>query len=65
LVFTYGDPAFYSKTGFEQITEQIVEAPFPLSQPEGWLAQSLDGEPIRAMSGLSKCVEALSDQKYW
>jgi putative acetyltransferase len=65
LVFTYGDPAFYSKTGFEQITEQIVKAPFPLSQPEGWLAQSLDGEPIRVMNGSSRCVEALNDQKYW
>ncbi|MEH6582504.1 MAG: N-acetyltransferase [Halioglobus sp.] len=65
LAFTYGDPNFYSKTGFNQISESIVKAPFELSQPEGWLAQSLDGKPIKAMQGSSRCVEALSDQKYW
>ena len=65
LAFTYGDPSYYSKTGFNQISESIVNAPFELSQPEGWLAQSLDGNPIEAMQGSSKCVEALSDQKYW
>ena len=65
LVFTYGDPAFYSKTGFEQISEKRVKAPYPLSQPVGWLAQSLDGEPIKAMSGSTQCVEALSDPSYW
>lgn len=65
LAFTYGDPGFYSKVGFSQISESIVKAPFELSQPEGWLAQSLDGNPIKTMQGSSKCVEGLSDQKYW
>ncbi|MEZ5501859.1 MAG: N-acetyltransferase [Halioglobus sp.] len=65
LVFTYGDPAFYSKTGFGQITENIVKAPFPLSQPAGWLAQSLNGDSVQVMSGSSRCVEALSDPGYW
>lgn len=41
LVFTYGDPGYYSKVGFEQITEAIVKAPWPLSQPIGWLALAL------------------------
>ncbi len=65
LAFTYGDPAFYSKTGFEQISESVVKAPFPLSQPIGWLAQSLDGQPIQAIEGVTQCVEALSDPDYW
>ena len=65
LAFTYGDPNYYSKTGFGQISESIVKAPFKLSQPEGWLAQQLDGNSIEAMHGVSKCVAALSDQKYW
>jgi len=65
LAFTYGDPNYYSKTGFRPISESIVKAPFKLSQPEGWLAQSLDGHPIRTMQGSTSCVEALSDQKYW
>lgn len=65
LAFTYGDPNYYSKTGFNQISESVVKAPFELSQPEGWLAQPLDGNPIKAMQGATECVEALSDQKYW
>lgn len=65
LVFTYGDPAFYAKTGFYQISENVVKAPFPLSQPVGWLAQSLDGRPVQAMYGSSQCVEALSNPDYW
>ena len=65
LAFTYGDPAFYSKTGFTQISESVVKAPYVLSQPIGWLAQTLDGNPIKATHGATQCVEALSDQKYW
>ncbi len=65
LLFTYGDPVFYAKTGFEQISESLVKAPLKLTYPEGWLAQSLTGENITPITGLSKCVEALNDQKYW
>jgi len=65
MVFTYGDPNFYSKIGFKPISESIVKAPLKLTYPEGWLAQSLDGSSIKAMEGTSHCVEALNDQKYW
>ncbi len=65
LVFTYGDPDYYSKTGFEKITEDIVNAPCPLSMPIGWLAQSLDGNKIPAMAGPTKCVEALNNPNLW
>lgn len=65
LAFTYGDPGFYSKTGFEQISEDVVKAPCPLSQPIGWLAQSLDGNKIHAMVGPTQCVKALNDPGLW
>ena len=65
LVFTYGDPNFYSKVGFNPISESIVKAPLKLTYPEGWLAQLLDGSSIKAMEGTTHCVEALNDQKYW
>ena len=65
LVFTYGDPNYYSKTGFAQISESVVKAPLELSQAEGWLAQPLDGRHIKPMQGTTVCVEALNDQKYW
>ena len=65
LVITYGDPAYYTKTGFQQITESVIQAPYPLSQPVGWLAQSLTGKPIQAMPGSTRCVDALSNSDYW
>lgn len=65
LAFTYGDPAYYSKVGFEQISEDVVQAPCPLSQPIGWLAQSLNNDTIQPMKGKAQCVEALSDPIYW
>jgi putative acetyltransferase len=64
-VFTYGDPAFYSKAGFMQVDEQDIEPPFRLSQPEGWLVQTLDGSPIDAMAGKTVCVEAFNDPEHW
>jgi len=65
LAFTYGDPSYYSKTGFKQINENIVKAPCPLSQPIGWLAQSLDDQVIQPMVGPTRCVEALNDPSLW
>ena len=65
LVFTYGDPTFYSKVGFQQISEDIVKAPLKLTQPEGWLAQSLQSGVIDAMEGSPECVKALNKQEYW
>ena len=65
LVFTYGDPNFYSKVSFNPISESIVKAPLKLTYPEGWLVQSLDGSSIEVMEGTSHCVEALNNQKYW
>lgn len=65
LLFTYGDPAYYGKVGFQKITEDMVKAPYTLSQPIGWLAQSLTGTDITPMVGETHCIAALSDPKYW
>jgi len=65
LAFTYGDPNYYSKVGFQQISEDMIKAPLKMSQPEGWLCQSLAGDEIMPISDKPRCVEALNDQKYW
>ncbi|MCV2403146.1 N-acetyltransferase [Marinomonas sp. C2222] len=65
LAFTYGDPSYYCKTGFEPISENIVKAPCSLSQPMGWLAQALNGSEIHTMVGETACVEALNDPSLW
>lgn len=42
LLLTYDEPNYYSKVVFNPISENVVSAPFKLTQPEGWLAQSLE-----------------------
>ncbi len=65
IIFTYGDPAFYSRTGFQKISQEIARPPYPLTQPEGWLAQSLTGKDISPLHGQAVCVDALRDGQYW
>lgn len=65
IVFTYGDPNFYSKVGFKLITEKIAKAPLKLTYPEGWLAQSLDGDEVEPIAGNSYCVEAFNKPEIW
>jgi putative acetyltransferase len=65
VVTTYGDPAFYAKVGFEPVSEDVIAPPVALSQPEGWLGQSLTGEMPRSIPGRCRCVEALNDPVYW
>ena len=64
IVLTYGDPAFYSKVGFNPITERTAKSPFKLSQPEGWLGQSLVSDEIEPIAGDSYCVEAFNKPEY-
>jgi predicted N-acetyltransferase YhbS len=65
LVMSYGDINFYSKTGFAPVSEEVVPAPLPLSYPAGWIGQALDGGPIRAVGGTTRCVAALGNEAYW
>ena len=65
LVFTYGDPAYYVKTGFEPLAEEMIQAPQPLSQPHGWQCQSLTGRPVDSRRERPVCVKALNKPEYW
>ncbi|MFM2626521.1 N-acetyltransferase [Vibrio chagasii] len=65
LAVTYGDPSYYSRVGFEQITVEQIPAPFELSYSHGWIAQSLTGGEIKVASEQSSCVEALAHAEYW
>ena len=65
LAVTYGDPRYYSRVGFEPITVEQIPAPFELSYPHGWLAQSLIGSEIKVASQQSSCVEGLAYAEYW
>jgi len=65
VAVTYGDPGYYARVGFVQITEDSAAAPQPLAQPEGWLAQSLTDRPLTPLRGASRCVAALDNPGYW
>lgn len=65
IVVTYGDPAFYGKVGFASATTDIVPAPYPLSMPIGWLAQSLDGGQIRPFADKPHCAAPFMSPNLW
>jgi len=65
LVFTYGDPNFYSKVGFQQVTEQQFKAPLALTYPHGWMAQSLTDETLTPIAGESSCVAGFNKPEFW
>lgn len=64
VLFTYGDPNYYCKTGFKQVSEDFAKAPLKLSFPEGWLAQSFHDD-FQAFKGGSSCVSAFNKAEYW
>lgn len=65
VVITYGDPSYYSKVGFRTLSESVIKAPRKLSIPEGWLGQSLTGEPIPTVKERPTCVKEFNDPAYW
>lgn len=65
VAVTYGDPAYYGRVGFQPITAEDAMPPHPLSQPVGWIAQSLTGRPLGRLMGPSRTVPALDDPAYW
>ena len=65
VAVTYGDPTFYSKAGFQALSENVIQAPLKLSMPFGWLGQSLTGGLIPAINDRPVCVKAFNDPVYW
>ena len=65
VAVTYGDPSFYSRVGFQALSENVIQAPLKLSMPFGWLGQSLTGEPIPTINDRPICVKEFNDPAYW
>ena len=65
VAMTYGDPAFYGRVGFKPVSEDTAPPPQPLSQPEGWIGQSLTGPELTPLGGRCTCVAALNDPAFW
>jgi len=65
VAITYGDPSFYSKVGFEALSESVIQAPLKLSMSIGWLGQSLTEDPIPTINEHPTCVKEFNDPVYW
>ena len=65
IVVTYGDPAFYHRTGFHPVTTATIPAPQPLSMPQGWQAQSLTGTALTPLPGPATADPAFDDPALW
>lgn len=65
VVITYGDPSFYSKAGFQSLSEDVIKPPLKLSMPEGWLAQSLTTGSIPVINEQPECVKEFNNPAYW
>lgn len=65
VAITYGDPSFYSKLGFQTLSEDVIQAPLKLSMPAGWQGKSISGEAIPVISERPYCVREFNDPVYW
>ncbi len=65
IVMTYGDPRYYGRVGFHPVSQTLAPPPLPLSQPEGWLGQALQGDWQKPLLGPCQPVAALNDPALW
>jgi predicted N-acetyltransferase YhbS len=65
VLVTYGDPAFYGRVGFAPVSVEQIVPPYPLTQPEGWLAQTAGGTALQETLGRATCVPAFQNPAYW
>ena len=63
LVFVYGDPNYYSRTGFRQ--QDAFSAPSKLSYPDAWQVQWLKPGLAADASGAVRCAASLAAPELW
>ncbi|MFC1838424.1 GNAT family N-acetyltransferase [Thermodesulfobacteriota bacterium] len=63
VLFVYGDPAYYSRSGFK--TEKNVSAPYDLEYPEAWMTMELINGSLSNVHGTVKCMLPLMSGVYW
>ena len=61
-VFTYGDPNYYSRFGFQ--SAEKIPAPYPLSFPNGWMVINLTDKDIEFLRK-PVCISVFSKASYW
>jgi putative acetyltransferase len=67
LVVVLGDPAYYTRHGFQPASRQGLEAPYPLpeSYAEAWMVQALAEDVLGKLRGSVVCCDALMRPELW
>jgi predicted N-acetyltransferase YhbS len=67
LVFVLGDPAFYSRFGFEPAGVRGLQAPHPLpaEYAEAWMVQELCSGVLGRVTGEVESSQVLNRREYW
>lgn len=67
LAFTFGDPAYYGRFGFEPAIPHGLEAPHPIQAEyrDAWVVHALQADALAGAAGKLACAEAISDPRYW
>ncbi len=63
LVFVYGDPNYYCRTGFRQ--QDAFGAPSKLTYPDAWQVQWLKPGLTVGASGAVRCAASLAAPELW
>lgn len=67
LVFVLGDPAYYSRFGFQTAAPYKLVAPHPIPEKfaDAWMVQSLRSDILDGVKGTVRCADSLNDPKHW
>ena len=65
VVFVYGDPAYYSKFGFNFDAASRYSPPYPLQYPFGWQAMTLNESGFAESNAKVSCVASLRNPELW
>ena len=64
-LLVYGDPAYYSRYGFDVELGKNFLPPYPLEYEFGWQAMMLNDKDVTKVKLSFTCVNALSDAALW
>jgi putative acetyltransferase len=67
LVFTFGDPAYYGRFGFEPAMPRGLQAPHPIQDEhrDAWVVHALAPDALASAAGKLACAESIRDPRYW
>ena len=65
LLFVLGDPAYYTRHGFEPAIPHGLIAPYPILPEAAWMVRALAPAVLGQAQGTVACATALDKPEYW